>query len=777
VVTAFRDLGADMQVGAARAGALTSQRVEGAALRFQRCRSLALGWRVRARVAAASGTAAAAYGALVDPFPDKLLRRLRRLFLGAVVRPRYRIAPEAFAVVYCMPWWAEPGSLVALSPWSFLLRALRLGHVTEGELLLLLAMDTRPVGLMAAARAGLHRCGVTVTPGGDRWTLLDGESLEQPLRAPQGLALRFLHAGWRLAQWAGMVRRRDDFPEALPACAAVAAAAARVAEPDRAGALRVTLTGGAVTQQLASRWMGDPSCPHCGAAVETKLHRYWECPRWASSRQGVVGFRVAAAAPAGLRETGLLARDTELFAARKVAEATLLAPLGLLPAAVAYTDGGAVDPADPLVRRAAWAVVWMEGARWCRRSGPCPGRQTVLRAELSAVAWAAGSAAAPLRLVSDCAAVVDGVAAVAAGRGDSLLDGQDGDLWRLVAAAPPTVHWVPAHLAYPAAAARGVAWGDWEGNRVADLVASDAARACRLPEPLLRRRREQLAQLEGVTQVIASVERDRLESLRQPCGGRRWRPRLPLMARPARLAPPPPLPEAPAWEGVHDLLPALGPFGPAGPGPDAAVGCRRCGALAAGRKALSRLLHRPCGAAGAVRFETGKHDLVAAGAGHRCARCGAFGRGPRGRELAEATCPVPRCFVAGQEAVAGAAAFRTVRDRLASLPGGGRAVAAAAAPPPQVRPVPLGGLRPFYSHWTLAPTAPARQWICGRCGMFARSRALLEGRPCDPAVLLPAAARHALMSGAYDAAVRDGPPPLRAAMAAMGWLPVHGLPE
>ncbi len=50
-----------------------------------------------------------------------------------------------------------------------------------------------------------------------------------------------------------------------------------------------------------------------------------------------------------------------------------------------YTAGGCFSSRLPKVRVAAWAVVGRNGDGWWNRAGPCPGLETIGRAELAAV--------------------------------------------------------------------------------------------------------------------------------------------------------------------------------------------------------------------------------------------------------------------------------------------------------------------------------------------------------------------------------------------------------
>ena len=53
-----------------------------------------------------------------------------------------------------------------------------------------------------------------------------------------------------------------------------------------------------------------------------------------------------------------------------------------------WSDGSALFPVDPLLRRAAWVVTWCDCGNWVHVSGTVPSAQTVGRAELCAAVWA-----------------------------------------------------------------------------------------------------------------------------------------------------------------------------------------------------------------------------------------------------------------------------------------------------------------------------------------------------------------------------------------------------
>lgn len=122
--------------------------------------------------------------------------------------------------------------------------------------------------------------------------------------------------------------------------------------------------------------------------------------------------------PAGLAAMWALGLHRLLAASAAAARAAAMpTPLaGELRSMCCWTDGSAVHPLDPLLRRAARAVVRWTGTAWAGRSGPCPGEQMVARAELAAAVWVGEAAADRIHIVSDCLSVLRGSAAIAAGR-------------------------------------------------------------------------------------------------------------------------------------------------------------------------------------------------------------------------------------------------------------------------------------------------------------------------------------------------------------------------
>ena len=184
---------------------------------------------------------------------------------------------------------------------------------------------------------------------------------------------------------------------------------------DVAASLRLLMAGGTVTQVVASKWApGGTLFPHCGLGEESLAHRLWHCPRWDHVRRRCLG----PVPPSLLLQwvspltslSGLVPVDRLLVAAQPAAEQTSAWPP---PAALGqrlWGDGSATDPGDPLLCRAAWAVVGhsLEGFQLVTAAG-VPGRQTSGRAELCVLVWVSRCLFDGV-LVSDCKGVLAGMA-------------------------------------------------------------------------------------------------------------------------------------------------------------------------------------------------------------------------------------------------------------------------------------------------------------------------------------------------------------------------------
>ena len=96
-----------------------------------------------------------------------------------------------------------------------------------------------------------------------------------------------------------------------------------------------------------------------------------------------------------------------------------------------YTDGRCLRPRLPEVRVAAWAVVGRSGdGAWWSQAGPCPGLQTIGRAELAAVVHVLLDAE-PGTIVTDCLGIKTKCVAILRGQVpmEAVLKGANADLW------------------------------------------------------------------------------------------------------------------------------------------------------------------------------------------------------------------------------------------------------------------------------------------------------------------------------------------------------------
>ena len=121
---------------------------------------------------------------------------------------------------------------------------------------------------------------------------------------------------------------------------------------------------------------------------------------WFDTRQAILGTFTRATLEATVGRpsltTGVFMADQALLAAQVAAEsAGHWPPVVALPPEV-WTDGSCTHPRDPLLRRAAWAVVGSPPGYLTLGSAMVIGRQTIGRAELSALVWVSmcGGAAA-----------------------------------------------------------------------------------------------------------------------------------------------------------------------------------------------------------------------------------------------------------------------------------------------------------------------------------------------------------------------------------------------
>ena len=253
--------------------------------------------------------------------------------------------------------------------------------------------------------------------------------------------------------------------------------------------------------------------PFCRLGKEDPYHRFWTCPRWYKIRYATMGTYTRSALEAIVGRpsltTGVFMTDQALVAAQVAAEMAGHWPQVVALPPEVWTDGSCTFPRDPLLRRAAWAVVGGPPGYLTLGSAMVIGRQTIGRAELSALVWVSvcGGAAAIIgaQYLIGCFARCDGGQPPAA-----LLDSENGDLWRRLLR-PFPVKWVKAHLTAAQAVVAGVSERDRLGNDSADVACSTLASANNPCHALVESRSTHLAAAIVVQSVLARIQEAALE--------------------------------------------------------------------------------------------------------------------------------------------------------------------------------------------------------------------------------------------------------------------------
>ena len=295
----------------------------------------------------------------------------------------------------------------------------------------------------------------------------------------------------------------------------------------RMSALKNVLCGGGFGNAVATKWSERaPDCPHCAGTPETLLHRFWHCPHWHAVRKDALGATppmwILARAPSTTLTMGLVPIIHELQTAQLAAENEHTWTRPPQTTSTLCTDGAAIYPQDPVLRRSTWSLAWaLPDGSWKTISGPTPGKQTVGRGELVGAIMAYYSNPAPPALYIDNKYVADGIREVIQGHATHLLDGTDGDLWSLlVAAAPRTIPtWMPSHRSLAEITALGLPTEAWAGNKAADTAASEAAAARTPPQHLLQLREDQLELAKGAQAVISAIQEQALDAFHSQPGG------------------------------------------------------------------------------------------------------------------------------------------------------------------------------------------------------------------------------------------------------------------
>ena len=160
----------------------------------------------------------------------------------------------------------------------------------------------------------------------------------------------------------------------------------------------------------------------------------WHCPRRQALRaRALHGVKpeALAALPACTTEHGIPCELPEVTAWRKALPQDSWEAIPL--STKYYVDGSCLRPRSPEVRVAAWAVAGRcPRGGWWSRAGPCPGLQTIGRAELVAVCHVLCSAS-PGTIVTDCLSVFRKCISIQGGHitKEQLLRSRNADLWGL----------------------------------------------------------------------------------------------------------------------------------------------------------------------------------------------------------------------------------------------------------------------------------------------------------------------------------------------------------
>jgi hypothetical protein len=229
----------------------------------------------------------------------------------------------------------------------------------------------------------------------------------------------------------------------------------------------------------------------------------------------------------------------------------------------------------------------------------------------------------------------------------SLLEGENGDLWRLLLR-QVSVEWVRAHLTARQAEDLEITETDRQGNDAADIAASSLARSIAPSQALVSNRASWKAGAHALHSVLSAIQEAALEVHHAPGSAvrarrrtRRARPK-PKVKRPAIAKPVlPPLAPPGAGAVVHDLCPTAGPV-PIGVG--ATWACHRCAATATGPSRWAAFAKSLCHSDPRAVHTTRDalcHDLGRVVGGGACSRCRLAVTPGRRAAAARSKCPVP----------------------------------------------------------------------------------------------------------------------------------------
>jgi hypothetical protein len=680
-----------------------------------------------------------------------------------------------------VPWRGNPTAVCIMQPIQFLREAIRKEVLAIEALPWLLSVNAT-TGPVHAFITACNRAGLEVSPDA---TSLFNEGVRIAWTCePWYLVRQSILKAHSIKSFTALAGRRPVFAALLDGVDRGLTLQFESApwQESRKAALRVVLTGGVIVQKLASKWVaGGDRCPHCKLAVEDLSHLFWACPRWEKLRHTSLGSQSKAVllqlfGPDALT-TGIIPSNRVLMDAQIAAEASGSWPAPVhLPGRV-WTDGSCLFPADSPLRRATWAVVGRMGVGFhTLGSAIVHGRQTIGRAELSAVIWVSrcpGNATAVIdaKYLTFCLARCLGNTCPA-----DLLEGRNGDLWRLLLR-QVTVVWVKAHLTAAQAVALSINEVDRQGNDAADIAAATLARSIAPSQEMVGNRDKWKVGAATLHNVLSAIQEAALEVHHAPGSAVRARKRAkrarpkPKVKRPAIAQPVlPPLAQPGAGAIVHELCPA---FGPVSTRVGATWACNRCEATATGATRWSpfakALCHADPRAVHAIR-DTRVHALARVVGGWACLRCRLAVPAARRAAAARTNCPVPEYLLFGRDTcpatraqiLQNLAAIALWKTQQLPIPVAESAAPAAAPPAPPVRLV-------WRSHWIVKGGGRSACLACGRTAT-ARARIGLDASACPGISETPSAALTGpLLAGNFDAALDRAPPAWLARAGALQW--------
>ena len=349
-----------------------------------------------------------------------------------------------------------------------------------------------------------------VDPDGGRWEIQEG-----PL-TPFAEAFRY-HAIRR--QWTVASKHRDGAGlEGMPSLYSLRKRLVKLRKDPKsrgfAGMLEHTAAAAIWTRTRLHEagYVDDPRCQRCFMAPEDEFHRYWVC---------VCNSRIQDPAVKDTQPLMTRAREehglypcfwhrgmmpAELYRIPAPPEACSHQTFGHFSrgGGVYATDGsGGSNTSDPRLRRCGWSVAHVGeqdellGAAW----GPLPGKQTVGRAELWALLFLINSAPGDIVVYIDCQPIYK---RWRADRRSHTVGTAMGDLWQMFWQALDervgslTLHWVPSHLTTKQVEAGDIPLSAYVANHAADLLATEAASGCQVPQWLV----DEVAELDKLTSQV-----------------------------------------------------------------------------------------------------------------------------------------------------------------------------------------------------------------------------------------------------------------------------------